>query len=94
MSKLCDEMNEALRRSRPACTGVRAVVRACLRFTQDQREAALFPHASAHSGSLAPHAEEIRVAKEVRTAPMNEWLRARTAKGEVPPCRGLWSRSS
>ncbi|MFJ9431555.1 TetR/AcrR family transcriptional regulator [Streptomyces sp. NPDC101490] len=88
MGKLFDEMNEALRRSRTARTGVRAVVQAYLRFTQEQREAALFLHASAYSGSLALHAEEIRAAKEVMTAPMNEWLRARMEKGEVAPMPG------
>ncbi|MER5729597.1 TetR/AcrR family transcriptional regulator [Streptomyces sp. NPDC002138] len=88
MGKLFEEMNEALRRSRTARTGVRALVHAYLRFTQEQREAALFIHASAYSGYLALHAEEIRAAKEVMLAPMNEWMRLRMEKGEVAPLPG------
>ncbi|WP_328764648.1 TetR/AcrR family transcriptional regulator [Streptomyces sp. NBC_00272] len=85
MGQLFDEMNEALRRSRTARTGVRALVRAYLRFTVEHRDAALFLHASTYSGYLAGHAEEIRAAKEAKLVPMAEWMRARVERGEIAP---------
>ncbi|MEV8537055.1 TetR/AcrR family transcriptional regulator [Streptomyces sp. NPDC051211] len=83
MGRLFDELTAALQRARTARTGVRALVQAYLRFTRDQRDAALFLHASAYSGYLAGHAEEIQAAKLVQVAPLMEWLGARMAKGEI-----------
>lgn len=85
MGELFDEMVGALERSRTARTGIRAFVHAYLRFTKERRDAALFLHASAYSGYLAVHAEEIRVAKEAKLAPMAQWMGARMLKGEIAP---------
>ncbi|MGW0395471.1 TetR/AcrR family transcriptional regulator [Streptomyces sp. NPDC003042] len=88
MGQLFDAMTAALERSRTARTGVRALVQAYLDFTRDHRDAALFLHASAYSGYLAGHAEEIRAAKEAKLARMVAWMRARMEKGEIRPIPG------
>ncbi|WP_374200877.1 TetR/AcrR family transcriptional regulator [Streptomyces bambusae] len=85
MGRLFDDMVEALRRSRTARTGIRALVKAYLRFTEEHRDAALFLHASAYSGYLALHAKEIRAVKEAKLAPVIEWMRPRMEKGEIAP---------
>ncbi|MER6612659.1 TetR/AcrR family transcriptional regulator [Streptomyces xantholiticus] len=85
MGELFDEMIAALQRTRTARTGVRALVRAYLRFTEEHRDAALFIHASAYSGYLAAHAEEVRAAKAAMLAPVAEWLQPRMEAGEIVP---------
>ncbi|MEW2631015.1 TetR/AcrR family transcriptional regulator [Streptomyces sp. NPDC048389] len=83
--ELFDEMIAALQRTRTARTGVRALVRAYLRFTEEHRDAALFIHASAYSGYLASHAEEVRAAKGAMLAPVAAWMRPRMEAGEIAP---------
>ncbi|WP_432076887.1 hypothetical protein [Streptomyces wuyuanensis] len=61
------------------------VDRAYLRFTEEHRDAALFVHASAYSGYLASHAEEVHVAKTAMPAPVAEWMQPRTEAGEIAP---------
>jgi AcrR family transcriptional regulator len=86
--RLFVEMNAALGRSRTARTGVRALVQAYLRFTVEQREAALFLHASAYSGYLAAHAGQIAAAKAVKLGAMADWMRVRMERGEIVPIPG------
>ncbi|WP_058043034.1 TetR/AcrR family transcriptional regulator [Streptomyces roseifaciens] len=83
MEQLLDEIVGAVKRSRTARTGVRALVLAYLRFTEEHRDAALFIHASAYSGYLAAHAEEIRAAKAAKLSGLGEWLRPRMEAGEI-----------
>ncbi|MEV6398862.1 TetR/AcrR family transcriptional regulator [Streptomyces sp. NPDC051907] len=83
MGQLCDEVFADLSRTRTARTGVRALVKAYLRFTEEHRDAALFLHASAYSGYLASHAEEIRAFKAEKFAAIAEWLGPRIAAGEI-----------
>ncbi|MEV7618231.1 TetR/AcrR family transcriptional regulator [Streptomyces sp. NPDC089799] len=85
MERLFEELTVSLRRTRTARTGLRALVHAYFRFTREQRDAALFLHASAYSGYLAGHAEEIQAAKHVQVAPLMEWLGDRIARGEIAP---------
>ncbi|MDJ0340965.1 TetR/AcrR family transcriptional regulator [Streptomyces sp. H10-C2] len=88
MEQLFDEMTAALSRTRTARTGVRALVLAYLRFTAEHREAALFLHASAYSGYLAAHAEEIHAVKAIKLADMADWMQARITRGEIIPIPG------
>ncbi|MCB5178986.1 TetR/AcrR family transcriptional regulator [Streptomyces antimicrobicus] len=88
MGRLFEELTRAVVRTRTARTGVRALVRAYLRFTQEHRDAALFLHASAYAGYLAVHAEEIRAAKESQLADITAWMGTRMAKGEIVPLPG------
>lgn len=88
MGELFEQMIAALLRTRTARTGVRALVRSYLRFTEEHRDAALFLHASAYSGYLAVHAEEISAAKSVMLQPMAQWFGARVAKGEIATMPG------
>ncbi|MFD0275450.1 TetR/AcrR family transcriptional regulator [Kitasatospora sp. NPDC127111] len=88
MERLFDEMIVALRRSRTARTGVRALVQAYLRFTVEHRDAALFLHASAYSGYLAARAEQIKAAKAAKLAVIGDWMRPRMERGEIVPVPG------
>ncbi|MBW1600351.1 TetR/AcrR family transcriptional regulator [Streptomyces sp. JJ38] len=88
MRELCTEVAQALTRSRTARTGIRALVRAYLRYTEEHRDAALFVHASAYAGYLDAHAEEVRAAKEPLLAAIEEWLVPRIEAGEVAPLPG------
>ncbi|MEU1277947.1 TetR/AcrR family transcriptional regulator [Streptomyces sp. NPDC005805] len=85
MHQLCDAVVEALTRSRTGRTGVRALVRAYLRFTEEHPDAALFIHASAYAGYLTSHAEEIRAAKEPLQEAIARWLLPRIESGEIAP---------
>ncbi|MFD8826989.1 TetR/AcrR family transcriptional regulator [Streptomyces sp. NPDC059605] len=85
MEQLFDEMIAALHRARTARTGVRALIVAYLRFTEEHPDAALFLHASAHSGYLAAHADEIRTAKAAKLAVVSEWMTPRVLAGEIAP---------
>ncbi|MGW5737701.1 MULTISPECIES: TetR/AcrR family transcriptional regulator [Streptomyces] len=83
--QLFDELIAALSRARSAREGVHALVTAYLRFTEEHPDAALFLHASACSGHLAAHTEEIRAARAAKLAVVAEWLRPRVAAGEIAP---------
>ncbi|MGP8304089.1 TetR/AcrR family transcriptional regulator [Streptomyces inhibens] len=85
MGQLFDELTTALTRTRTARTGVRALVGAYLRFTEEHPDAALFIHASAYSGYLAAHADQIRAAKAVMLGGVVEWMRPRIEAGEIAP---------
>lgn len=88
MEQLFDEMIAALQRTRTARTGVRALVHAYLRFTQEHPDAALFVHASAYSGYLSAHAERIRTAKAAKMTVVAEWMLPRVLSGEMAPLPG------
>ncbi|NWF30277.1 TetR/AcrR family transcriptional regulator [Streptomyces sp. PKU-EA00015] len=85
MEELFDELTAAVTRTRTAHTGVRALVRAYLRFTEERPAAALFIHASAYSGYLAAHADRIRAAKAVMLGGIVDWMRPRIEAGEILP---------
>ncbi len=85
MEQLFDEMIAALRRARTARTGVRALVTAYLRFTEEHPDAALFIHGSAYSGYLSAHSDRIRTAKAAKLAVIADWLRPRIEAGEIAP---------
>lgn len=85
MKQLFEEMAAALARSRTGPTGVRALVTAYLRFTEDHADAALFLHASAYAGYVNAHAEEIRAVKEPLRQTIAAWLAPRIAAGEIAP---------
>ncbi|WP_031075197.1 TetR/AcrR family transcriptional regulator [Streptomyces sp. NRRL WC-3742] len=88
MEQLFDEMIAALSRARTARTGVRALVTAYLRFTEQRRDAALFLHGSAYSGYLSAHADRIRAAKAAKLTVIADWLLPRVEAGEIAPLPG------
>ncbi|MCJ1675963.1 TetR/AcrR family transcriptional regulator [Streptomyces sp. APSN-46.1] len=88
MGELFDAMTTAVTRTRTARTGVHALVRSYLSFTREHRDAALFLHASAYSGYLAAHAEQISAAKEAKLAPIGAWMGRQIQKGEIIPLPG------
>lgn len=83
MSELLDALIAALKRSRTARTGVRALVEAYLRFAQDNRPAAHFVHTSSYAGFLPAHAERIAEAKASRMRWIADWLRPYVEAGQV-----------
>ncbi|MEW2353691.1 TetR/AcrR family transcriptional regulator [Spirillospora sp. NPDC029432] len=83
MGELLDSVVEALERSRTARTGVRALVEAYLRFTEERRPAAHFVHASPYAGFLPAHADRIAAAKGPRMARIAAWLAPHVESGEV-----------
>lgn len=83
MAALFDELIAVLGRARTARTGVRAIVVAYLRFTEDNPAAARFIHGSAYTGYLAARAEQVAAAKAPRMAAVAGWLRPRMAAGEI-----------
>lgn len=89
MRQLCEQVATALTRTRTPRTGVRALVTAYLRFTEEQPDAALFIHASAYSGYLSAHADQIRAAKAPMAEAIAVWLRPRIEAGEIAPLPGL-----
>lgn len=85
MGQLCDEVFAGLTRTRTVRAGVRAIVQHYLRFTEEHRDIALFLHASAYSGHLTAHAQEIRAFKETKFAAIADWLRPHVESGAVLP---------
>ncbi|MEU9856356.1 TetR/AcrR family transcriptional regulator [Streptomyces sp. NPDC047974] len=85
MEQLFEQMGSALVRSRTGPSGVRALVRAYLLFTEEHPDAALFLHASAYAGYLTAHAEKIRATKEPFRQAVAAWLGPRIAAGEIEP---------
>ncbi|MFC0850185.1 MULTISPECIES: TetR/AcrR family transcriptional regulator [Streptomyces] len=85
MEQLFDEMTAVLTRARTARTGIRALVQCYLRFTEEHPDVALFLHASAYSGYLAAHADEIRRVKAIKLAVIAAWLGPRVEAGEIAP---------
>ena len=83
LGQLGDEVFTSLSRTRTLRTGVRALVQGYLRFTVEHRDAALFLHASAYSGYLATHAEEIRAFKAMKFGAIAQWLAPRIEAGEI-----------
>ncbi|WP_017241368.1 TetR/AcrR family transcriptional regulator [Streptomyces sp. SS] len=88
MEQLCGEVVAALTRTRTGRTGVRAVITAYLRFTEEHPDAALFIHASAYSGHLVAHADRIRAAKEPLLSAIGDWIRPLAEAGEIAPTPG------
>lgn len=85
MEQLFEELTSAVTRSRTARTGVRALVHAYLRFTEERPDAALFLHASAYAGYLTAHAERIREAKAAMLGGIVAWMLPRIEAGEILP---------
>ncbi|NBE50282.1 TetR/AcrR family transcriptional regulator [Streptomyces boluensis] len=85
LGQLCDSMLDALSHARTPRTGIRALVHAYLRFTVEHRDVALFLHASAYSGHLAAHAEEIRAFKAERYGAVAAWLGPHIEAGRIEP---------
>ncbi|WP_113699413.1 TetR/AcrR family transcriptional regulator [Nonomuraea lactucae] len=83
MGRLLDTLLDALEPLDDARRGVEAVVRAYLRFTREQRDAAMFVHASAYATFLPAHASVITAQKEPRMVRLLAWLRPHLDNGDV-----------
>ncbi|MFH9726140.1 TetR/AcrR family transcriptional regulator [Streptomyces sp. NPDC017254] len=83
--QLSGEVVASLARTRTARTGVRAVVAAYLRFTEEHPDAALFLHASAYPGRLVADAHRGRADEDPLLAAVRAWLRPFVDAGEIAP---------
>ncbi|MFJ8586476.1 TetR/AcrR family transcriptional regulator [Streptomyces sp. NPDC093595] len=85
VGRLLDELVAALRRSRTARSGIRAVVRAYLEFVRDHPDAARLMHSVTADRHTMAHAAGIRESQEARLSPVAAWIRARVDAGELAP---------
>jgi AcrR family transcriptional regulator len=83
MAELLDGIVAALERARTARSGVRAVVRAYLRFVEEHPDRARFIHASAYASYLPAHATAIAEMKVPRMARMQAWLAPHVHEGSI-----------
>ncbi|HET9139022.1 TetR/AcrR family transcriptional regulator [Actinophytocola sp.] len=83
MAELLDTLVAALERTRTPHTGVRAVVRAYLRFVAEHPAQARFIHASAYAGYLPAHAAAIAASKAPRIGRMLAWLAPHVRSGQI-----------
>jgi AcrR family transcriptional regulator len=83
MSDLLDSLIAELVRCRTARTGVKAMAAAYLRWVGRHRTQAHFIHASAYSGFLPAHAEELAAEKAPRMQAMSDWMSPHVEAGRV-----------
>ncbi|WP_326701419.1 TetR/AcrR family transcriptional regulator [Streptomyces sp. NBC_01754] len=83
LGRLLGELEAALRRTRTARTGVRALVRAYLAFVREHRDAALFLHSPLADRDGMRRGQELRDAQEARISAFAQWVEPRIESGEV-----------
>ncbi|MGY1802524.1 TetR/AcrR family transcriptional regulator [Blastococcus sp. SYSU D00922] len=83
LGELLDAVLEALRRTRTAATGVRAVVTSYLRFTAEHPDVARYVHASSYASFLPAHAPGIAASIGPRTGELHGWFARQVAAGRV-----------
>ncbi len=83
MTELLDALAAALQDAPTARDGLRALVVAYLRFTQEHRAAAHFIHASSYASFLPAHAGAIAAAKAPKIEAILAWLRPHVQAGRV-----------
>ncbi|MFC9962601.1 TetR/AcrR family transcriptional regulator [Streptomyces nigra] len=85
LGRLLVEMAASVERSRTARTGIRALVRAYLKFIQENPEAARLLHSSYADRLGMAQARQIRDAQEARLSPLTAWMQQHVDSGEVAP---------
>ncbi|MGW0907471.1 TetR/AcrR family transcriptional regulator [Streptomyces sp. NPDC002853] len=85
LGRLLIEMAASVERSRTARTGIRALVRAYLKFIQENPEAARLLHSSYADRLGMAQARQIRDAQEARLSPLTAWMQQHVDSGEVAP---------
>ncbi|WP_345576134.1 TetR/AcrR family transcriptional regulator [Streptomyces prasinosporus] len=85
LDRLLGEMVAALRHARTARTGVRALVRAYLRFVREHREVGMLLHSSRADQLVMTQAARLRETQEGRLTPFSEWVGRHVERGEVAP---------
>ncbi|MGW6021004.1 TetR/AcrR family transcriptional regulator [Streptomyces sp. NPDC055099] len=85
LGRLLVEMAASVERSRTARTGIRALVRAYMKFIQENPEAARLLHSSYADRLGMAQARQIRDAQEARLSPLTAWMQQHVDSGEVAP---------
>ncbi|WP_394433217.1 TetR/AcrR family transcriptional regulator [Streptomyces sp. SGAir0957] len=85
LGRLLDELGAAMRTARTARTGIRALVRAYLRFVGEHPDAARLLHSSRADQLSMAQARQVRDAQEARLSPLTVWIRRHIESGEIAP---------
>ncbi|MGW7078670.1 TetR/AcrR family transcriptional regulator [Streptomyces sp. NPDC054866] len=85
LGRLLTELGASVERSRTARTGIRSLVRAYLRFIQENPDAARLLHSSYADRLGMTQAWQIRDAQEARLSPLTGWMQQHVDSGEVAP---------
>lgn len=80
---LITEMATALQQHDKARDAVHALVEAYMRFVLDNRDAALFLHMADTDRDTMTRGKELRDLQEARLSPLEQWVRAHIASGEL-----------
>ncbi|MGW7069525.1 TetR/AcrR family transcriptional regulator [Streptomyces sp. NPDC054855] len=85
LGRLLVEMAASVERSRTAKTGIRALVRAYMKFIQENPDAARLLHSSYADRLGMAQARQLRDAQEARLSPLTAWMQQHVDSGEVAP---------
>ncbi|MEV2252174.1 TetR/AcrR family transcriptional regulator [Streptomyces sp. NPDC050147] len=85
LGRLLTELAVSVERSRTARTGIRALVRAYLKFIQENPDGARLLHSSYADRLGMAQARQLRDAQEARLSPLTVWMQQHVDSGEVAP---------
>ncbi|WP_327317116.1 TetR/AcrR family transcriptional regulator [Streptomyces sp. NBC_01235] len=83
LDRLLGELVTALRGTRTARSGIRAIVRTYLAFVRDHRDAALLLHSSRADQQGMTRGKELRDSQEARLSAFAAWTQPRIEAGEL-----------
>jgi len=85
LSRLLEDLVTALRSTRTARTGIRAIVRTHLTFVREHRDAALLLHSTRTDQRNMTKARELRDSQEARLSVFALWIQSHVDSGELAP---------
>jgi len=85
LSRLLEDLVTALRATRTARTGIRAIVRTHLTFVREHRDAALLLHSARTDQRNMTRARELRDSQEARLSVLALWIQSHVDSGELAP---------
>lgn len=85
LDRLLGELLDALRQTRTARTGIRALVRTYLAFVREYPDASRLLHSSRADRRAMALARELRDTQEARVSAFGLWMQAHIDSGEVAP---------
>ncbi|MFJ8060932.1 TetR/AcrR family transcriptional regulator [Streptomyces sp. NPDC096142] len=85
LSRLLGELITAMRATRTARTGIRAIVRTHLAFAREHRDAALLLHSARTDQRNMIQARQLRDTQEARLSVFAVWIQSHVDSGELAP---------
>ncbi|MFI9153621.1 TetR/AcrR family transcriptional regulator [Streptomyces sp. NPDC053367] len=85
LGRLLTELAGALRHTRTARSGIRALTRAYLAFVQEHRTASLLLHSSRADQQGMARGQELRDSQEARISALTLWIQHHIDTGELAP---------